>query len=48
MANLACWQNEAGGKITVGPADMHTPGPGEILVRNEFIALSPIDWKDQR
>ena len=48
MLNEACWQKEAGANVEVGPADMYTPGPGEMLVKNESIGFSPIDFKDQR
>ncbi|MCJ1260582.1 hypothetical protein MMC22_000444 [Lobaria immixta] len=47
-SNQACWQNEARAKVTLGPAVNYTPGPGEILVKNEYIGISPIDWLDQK
>lgn len=47
-SNQACWQNEARAKVTLGPAETYTPGPGEILVKNEYIGISPIDWLDQK
>ena len=48
MSNEACWQREARAPLEVGPSDTYTAGPGEMLVKNEFIAISPIDAKDQR
>lgn len=46
--NEACWQNEARSKVTLGPAETSSPGLGEILVKNEYIGISPIDWLDQK
>lgn len=47
-SNQACWQNEARAKVILGPAETYIPGLGEILVQNEYIGISPIDWLDQK
>lgn len=46
--NKACWQPAARAPVELGDAPIPTPGPGQMLVRNECIAFSPIDFKDQR
>ncbi|KAI0080914.1 GroES-like protein [Panus rudis PR-1116 ss-1] len=33
------------GDWAVQPTEVYTPGPGELLVRLEAIALNPVDWK---
>ena len=48
MANQAAWSKEPKADLVVGPADKYTPGAGEMLVRNECIALSPVDFKNQK
>lgn len=48
MENQACWQNAARSPVELGPAAVYEPGLGQILVKNECIAFSPIDFKDQR
>ncbi|KAI9774077.1 MAG: hypothetical protein M1840_005170 [Geoglossum simile] len=47
-ANQAAWLNEAQANTTVAPAEDYTPGPGEVVVRNEAIGFNPIDAKIQK
>ncbi|KAI9765463.1 MAG: hypothetical protein M1839_005504 [Geoglossum umbratile] len=47
-ANQAAWLNEARASATVAPAEDYTPGPGEVVVRNEAIAFNPIEAKIQK
>lgn len=48
MSNQAAWIKEARSNVTLGPADVYTPGPGEILVKNEWIGFNPIESKIQK
>lgn len=34
-------------EFTLTPAPIPTPGPGDVLVRNEAVALNPVDWRIQ-
>ncbi|KAF2456502.1 oxidoreductase-like protein [Lineolata rhizophorae] len=46
--NEASWIQ--GGKehaLKVGPTELYTPGPNEVLVNNYVVAINPIDWKVQ-
>lgn len=38
----------SGKEFILTPAAISTPGPGDVLVRNEAIALNPADWKIQK
>lgn len=31
----------------LGTGEVHRPGPGELLVKTEAVAVNPIDWKIQ-
>ena len=33
MANEAVWLTEFGGRAKLGPADVHEPGEGELLIQ---------------
>lgn len=48
MSNQASWIKEARADVILGPADVYTPGPGEILVKNECIGFNPIESKIQK
>ena len=41
--NSAAWLTEARADLTVGPAEMHAPGEGELLVRTRALAVNPLD-----
>ncbi|KAL1607949.1 hypothetical protein SLS60_002888 [Paraconiothyrium brasiliense] len=45
--NLAALVPAAKAELVVGERPIPTPGPDEVLVRNHFIGLNPIDWKRQ-
>ncbi|KAL9123776.1 MAG: hypothetical protein Q9217_006828 [Psora testacea] len=47
-SNLAAWSPEPKADLVVGHAAMYEPGPKEMLVKNECIAFSPVDFKNQR
>ncbi|MFB8893150.1 zinc-binding alcohol dehydrogenase family protein [Microbacterium plantarum] len=42
-SNAAAWLPSARADLVVGPAAMHEPGPGEILVRSRAVAVNPLD-----
>jgi NADPH:quinone reductase-like Zn-dependent oxidoreductase len=44
MDNLAAWQRQPGEPLSIGPAELGAVGPGEILVRNEAVAINPLDY----
>ncbi|KAH7904144.1 chaperonin 10-like protein [Hygrophoropsis aurantiaca] len=41
----ALWLTEKQGSFALGPKEIPTPGPGEILVKIHSAGLNPIDWK---
>lgn len=41
--NAAAWLPAPRADLVVGPAAMHEPGPGELLVRNRAVAVNPLD-----
>jgi NADPH:quinone reductase-like Zn-dependent oxidoreductase len=44
MDNLAAWQRQPGEPLSIGPAKLPAVAPGEILVRNEAVAINPLDY----
>lgn len=48
MSNKAAWIKQKQAQLEVGPAERYEPQEGELLVRVEVIAFSPIDAKTQR
>ncbi|KAF7978888.1 hypothetical protein HWV62_44389 [Athelia sp. TMB] len=36
------------GDFAVRSSAVHTPGPGELLIKNGGVALNPVDWKIQK
>jgi NADPH:quinone reductase-like Zn-dependent oxidoreductase len=48
MSNKAAWVKEARSNIEVEPVDMWSPGPGELLIKNESIAINPIEARIQK
>ena len=40
--NAALWTTSTG-RFTVGPAPVPQPGPGELVVRAEAVAVNPVD-----
>jgi hypothetical protein len=48
MTNQAAWIKAAGAKpLSVEPAPTAKAGPGEVVVKNAFLAINPVDWKIQ-
>ncbi|KAJ4353525.1 uncharacterized protein N0V89_005255 [Didymosphaeria variabile] len=45
--NLAALVPAAKAELVVEKRPIPTPGPDEVLVRNHFIGLNPLDWKRQ-
>jgi len=45
--NLAALLPAARAELVVEERPIPTPGPDEILVRNHFIGLNPLEWKRQ-
>lgn len=46
--NEAAWLPSKGGTpLKVGPAEMPTAGPGQLVLRNRAVAMNPIGWKMQ-
>ncbi|KPI45880.1 Zinc-binding alcohol dehydrogenase domain-containing protein cipB [Cyphellophora attinorum] len=43
--NEAVWYASKGDHGTVGPAPLHHPGPGQLLIENKAVAINPADWK---
>ncbi|WP_314138085.1 zinc-binding alcohol dehydrogenase family protein [uncultured Plantibacter sp.] len=41
--NTAAWLPAPRADLVVGPAAMHEPGPGELLIRNGAVAVNPLD-----
>ncbi len=46
MNNQAAWINSKGEEIKIGPAEMPTPGPGQLVIEvyfsHEFICLKTV------
>ncbi|KAE9380901.1 GroES-like protein [Stipitochalara longipes BDJ] len=45
--NQAAWLDGQGAKLRVDNAEMPTPGPDEVVVKNHAVAVNPADWKIQ-
>lgn len=43
--NSAAWLDAKGKQLRVGDASMHTPEKGEVLIRNQAIAVNPVECK---
>ncbi|WP_245635874.1 zinc-binding alcohol dehydrogenase family protein [Herbiconiux solani] len=43
LTNSAAWLPADRADLVVGPAEVHEPGPGELLVRNRALAVNPLD-----
>lgn len=48
MTNQAAWIKQKQGQLEIDAADKYEAGDGELLVRVDVIAFSPIDSKNQR
>jgi len=48
MSNQAAWIKVAKAKpLEVGSAPTATAGPGEVVIKNAYVAINPVDWKIQ-
>lgn len=45
--NTAAWLREPKTELSIGAAEMHKPGPGEVLIENCAVAINPVDWMNQ-
>ncbi|KAH8771465.1 chaperonin 10-like protein [Hyaloscypha finlandica] len=47
MSNQAAWIKSAKTKLEVGSAPEASAGIGEVVIKNAFVAINPVDWKVQ-
>jgi NADPH:quinone reductase-like Zn-dependent oxidoreductase len=47
MSNQAAWIKSAKTKLEVGSAPEARAGIGEVVIKNAFVAINPVDWKVQ-
>lgn len=48
MSNQAAWIKTAKATpLSVEPAPEAKAGPGEVVIKNSFVAINPVDWKIQ-
>jgi len=48
MSNQAAWLTAAKTKpLKVGSAPTPKAGAGEVVIKNEYVAINPVDWKIQ-
>ena len=47
MSNQAAWLKTGKAPLEVGAAPYPKAGPGEIIVKNAYVAMNPVDWKIQ-
>jgi len=48
MSNQAAWIKEPRSNISIEPVEMWSPGPGELLIKNESISIKPIEARIQK
>jgi NADPH:quinone reductase-like Zn-dependent oxidoreductase len=48
MANQAAWIKQKQAQLEVDDANKYEPGAGELLVKVDVIAFSPIESKTQK
>ncbi|MBI1170685.1 zinc-binding dehydrogenase [bacterium] len=48
LTNQAAWARAPFADLSLGPAPVTAPGPGEILVRNRAVAINPVDRYKQK
>lgn len=44
IENLAAWQRRTGERLSIGPAELPPVAEGQILIRNEAVAINPLDY----
>jgi len=47
MSNQAAWIKVGKGRLEVDAAEYPKAGPGEIVIKNAYVAINPVDWKVQ-
>jgi NADPH:quinone reductase-like Zn-dependent oxidoreductase len=47
MSNQAAWIKTIKTKLEVDSAPDAKAGPGEVVIKNAFVAINPVDWKIQ-
>jgi len=47
MSNQATWIKSAKTQLKVDSAPTAKAGPGEVVIKNAFVAINPVDWKIQ-
>ena len=47
MSNQAAWLKTPKSQLKVGAAPTAKAGPGEVVIKNAFVAINPVDWKIQ-
>jgi NADPH:quinone reductase-like Zn-dependent oxidoreductase len=47
MSNQAAWIKAPRATLEVDSAPAAKAGPGEVVVKNAFVAINPVDWKIQ-
>ncbi|KNG87339.1 zinc-binding oxidoreductase CipB [Aspergillus nomiae NRRL 13137] len=45
--NQAAWLDAEGQPLRLGPAPMPKPGPRQLVIKNQAVAINPADWKIQ-
>ncbi|KAH6670658.1 chaperonin 10-like protein [Halenospora varia] len=45
MSNQGAWINSKGEAPKLAPADIPSPGPGQLVIENHAVPLHPGDWK---
>jgi NADPH:quinone reductase-like Zn-dependent oxidoreductase len=47
MSNQAAWIKVPKAKLEVDSAPAAKAGKGEVVIKNAFVAINPVDWKIQ-
>lgn len=47
MSNQAAWIKAAKARFEVDSAPPAKAGPGEVVIKNAYAAINPVDWKIQ-
>lgn len=47
MSNQAAWIKAPKARLEVDSAPSAKAGPGEVVIKNAYVAINPVDWKIQ-
>jgi NADPH:quinone reductase-like Zn-dependent oxidoreductase len=47
MSNRAAWLRLPKARLEVDDAPAATAGSGEVVIKNAYVAINPVDWKVQ-